>query len=142
MHTYKIVHIVKLQRLAHRNHKVCCNHCPCPMKCLTNAVWMSLQTCPSLQMDMIVTFVDWLSKYVYFVACKHDLSAEQLANIFLATVVVQHRMPRCLISDHDPRFTSRFWKALTGVMGCKLNMSTAYHPQTDGQTEHFNRSIE
>ena len=92
--------------------------------------------------DSIVTFVDQLSKYVYFVACKHDISAEQLANIFLATVVARHGMPRRLISDRDPRFTSRFWKALTGVMGCKLNMSTAYHPQTNGQTERFYRSIE
>ena len=92
--------------------------------------------------DSIVTFVDRLSKYVYFVACKHDIPAEQLANIFLATVVARHGMPRRLISDRDPRFTSRFWKALTGVMGCKLNMSTAYHPQTDGQTERFHRSVE
>ena len=92
--------------------------------------------------DSIVTFVDQLSKYVYFVACKHDISAKQLANIFLATVVAQHGMPRRLISDCDPRFTSRFWKALTGVMGCKLNMSTAYHPQTDEQTERFYHSIE
>ena len=43
--------------------------------------------------DSIVTFVDWLSKYVYFVACKHDISAKQFANIFLATVVMQHEMP-------------------------------------------------
>ena len=82
--------------------------------------------------DSIVTFVDRLSKYVYFVACKDDISAEQLANIFLATVVARHGMPRHLISDHNLCFTSRFWKALTGVMGCKLNMSTAYHPQTNG----------
>ena len=92
--------------------------------------------------DSIVTFVDQLNKYAYFIACKHDISAEQLANIFLATVVTQHGMPQCLISYHDPCFTSRFWKALTGVMGCKLNMSTAYHPQTDGQTERFHRSVE
>ena len=77
--------------------------------------------------DSIVTFVDWLSKYIYFVACKNDISAEQLANIFLATVVARHGMPQRLISDHDPRFTSQFWKALTGVMCCKLNVSTAYH---------------
>ena len=92
--------------------------------------------------DSIVTFVDRLSKYVYFVACKHDISAKQLANIFLATVVTQHGMPRCLIFDRGSCFTSQFRKALAGVMGCKLNMLTAYHPQTNGQTEHFHCSIE
>ena len=90
----------------------------------------------------VVTFVDRLSKYIYFVACKHDISAEQLANIFLATVVTRHGMPRRLISDRDPRFTSRFWKALTAVTGCQLNMSAAYHPQTNGQTERFHHTIE
>ena len=58
--------------------------------------------------DSIVMFVDWLSKYVDFVACKHDISVEQLANIFLATVVARHGMPCCLISDRNPCFTSRF----------------------------------
>ena len=92
--------------------------------------------------DSIVMFVDWLSKYIYFVACKHDISAEQLANIFLATVVAQHGMPRHLISDHNPRFTYQFWKALAGVMGCKLNISTAYHLQTNKQTERFQHSVD
>ena len=64
----------------------------------------------------IVMFVDRLSKYVYFVACKHDSSAEQLVNIFLATVVAQHGMPQCLIADRKACFTSWFWKALAGVM--------------------------
>ena len=67
--------------------------------------------------NSIVTFVDRLSKYVYFVACRHDITAEQLANVFLATVVARHGLPRRLVSDRDPRFTSRFWKALTGALG-------------------------
>ena len=68
--------------------------------------------------NSIVTFVDRLSKYVYFVACKHDITAEQLATVFIATVVARHGLPRRLVSDRDPRFTSRFWKALTGALGC------------------------
>ena len=92
--------------------------------------------------DSIVTFVDQLSKYICFIDCKHDITAKQLTNLFLATVVARHGMPQCLISDHNPFFTSRLWKALAGVMGCKLNMSTTYHPQTDGQMEHFHHSVE
>ena len=56
--------------------------------------------------DSIVTFVDRLSKYVYFLACRHDITAEQLANLFLATVVVRHGVPRRIVSDRDSKFTS------------------------------------
>ena len=69
--------------------------------------------------DSIVTFVDQLSKYVYFLACRHDITAEQLANLFLATVVAQHVVPRRIVSDHDSKFTLRFWKALMQAIGCK-----------------------
>ena len=56
--------------------------------------------------DSIVTFVDRLSKYVYFLACRHDITAEQLANLFLVAVVAQHGVPRCIVSDRDSKFTS------------------------------------
>jgi len=69
--------------------------------------------------DSIVTFVDRLSKYVYFLACRHDITAEQLANLFLATVVAQHVVPRRIVSDRDSKFTLRFWKALMQAIGCK-----------------------
>ena len=69
--------------------------------------------------DSIVTFVDRLSKYVYFLACRHDITAEQLANLFLATVVAQHGVPQRIVSDRDSKFTSRFWKALMQAIGCK-----------------------
>ena len=69
--------------------------------------------------DSIVTFVDRLSKYVYFLACRHDITAEQLANLFLATVVAQHGVAQRIVSDRDSKFTSRFWKALMQAIGCK-----------------------
>ena len=59
--------------------------------------------------DAIVTFVDRMSKYVYFVPCKHTISAEELAQLFIATVVSRHGMPKRIISDRDSRFLSRFW---------------------------------
>ena len=62
--------------------------------------------------DSIVTFVDRLSKYAYFLACRHDITAKQLANLFLVTVVAHYGVPRRIVSDRDSKFTSRFWKAL------------------------------
>ena len=59
--------------------------------------------------DAIVTFVDLMSKCVYFVPCKSMISAEELAQLFMVMVVSQHGMPKWIISDHDGRFLSRFW---------------------------------
>ena len=59
--------------------------------------------------DAIATFVDRMSKYVCFVPCKSTISAEELAQLFIATVVSWHGMPKRIISDHDGRYLSRFW---------------------------------
>ena len=78
--------------------------------------------------DSIVTFVDQLSKYVYFVPCCADVTAKQLANMFMATVVARHGMPKRIVSDRDGQFTSRFWRSLMSALDCTQNLSTAYHP--------------
>ena len=59
--------------------------------------------------DAIATFVDRMSKYVYFVPCKSIISAEELAQLFIATVVLRHGMPKQIISDRNSRYLSRFW---------------------------------
>ena len=59
--------------------------------------------------DAIAMFVDRMSKYVYFVPCKSTISAEELTQLFIATVVSWHGMPKWIISDHDGRYLSRFW---------------------------------
>ena len=59
--------------------------------------------------DAIATFVDCMSKYIYFVPCKSTISAEELAQLFIATVVSRHGMPKRIISDRDGRYLSRFW---------------------------------
>lgn len=92
--------------------------------------------------DAIVVFVDRLSKMVHFAATKTSVSAEEVARLFRHEVFRLHGIPAELVSDRDPRFTSRFWVELSSLLGSKLKMSTAFHPQTDGQTERVNRVLE
>lgn len=92
--------------------------------------------------DAIVVFVDRLTKMVHFVPVHTTIDAPGLAAVFLATIYRPHGMPRRLISDRDARFTSSFWRATFAALGTTLAMSTAYHPQSDGQTERANRTLE
>ena len=92
--------------------------------------------------DAIVVFVDRLTKRVHLAPTYTSVSAEGMAELFYDTVFKHHGVPRVLISDRDPRFTSTFWKSLTSLIGTKIALSTANHPQTDGQTERTNKTIE
>ena len=89
----------------------------------------------------IIVFVDRLSKMVHFAPMSSDGSAECM-KAFLTHVVSKHGLPDELISDRDARFTSAYWSEFTKMSGIKLCMSTAYHPQSDGQTECMNRTLE
>ena len=90
----------------------------------------------------IVVFVDRLSKMVHLAPCTDEVSAENLADIFLDKVFKHHGLPRELVSDRDPRFTSKLWQALLARLGVTQALSSAYHPQTDGNTERVNRVLE
>ena len=92
--------------------------------------------------DAIVVFVDKLSKMVHIAPCKTTCGAEEFANIFMHEVHRLHGMPRKIVSDRDSRFQGRFFSELSKIMGCRQAMSTAFHPQTDGQTERANRILE
>jgi hypothetical protein len=92
--------------------------------------------------DAIVVFVDKLTKMVHLAPTHTTVTAPQLAHIFWSTVVRHHGLPSSIISDRDPRFVGHFWQALWKCLGTKLAMSTAFHPQTDGQTERANRTLE
>jgi Chromo (CHRromatin Organisation MOdifier) domain len=70
------------------------------------------------------------------------VSAKQLASIYHEEVFRHHGLPESIVSDRDPRFTSDFWKALMGLCRTDLKMSTSFHPQTDGQTEKQNQTLE
>nr|GEZ31885.1 reverse transcriptase domain-containing protein [Tanacetum cinerariifolium] len=67
---------------------------------------------------------------------------DKLARIYLKEVVTRHGMPVSIISDHDPRFASNFWRSLQNALGTRLDMSTAYHPKTDGQSERTIQTLE
>jgi hypothetical protein len=90
----------------------------------------------------IVTFVDRLTKMVHFAPVGTDIDAPTLAHVFFSVVFKLHGLPKHIVSDRDPRFMSKFWEALFKLMGTKLAMSTAFHPQTDGQTERAHRTLE
>jgi hypothetical protein len=90
----------------------------------------------------ILVFVDRLSKYVHCVPTAHKLIALGFAHLFVTHIFANHSMPRYVISDRGAQWNNHFWKHLARALGVKHHMSTAYHPQTDGQTERTNKTIE
>ena len=92
--------------------------------------------------DAIVVFVCKFTRMVHFAACLTAITAPQLAQLFIAHVVRLHGLPATILSDRDPRFTATFWRSFWSSLGTSLAMSTSYHPQTDGQTENSNKTLE
>ncbi|GJP78463.1 hypothetical protein CLOP_g8756, partial [Closterium sp. NIES-67] len=92
--------------------------------------------------DAILVVIDKFSKMVHFIPTHTTARTEETAQLFVRHIISQHGIPTTLISDRDPKFTSKFWKELMSLLGTKLAMSSAYHPQTDGQTERLNQIVE
>ncbi|KAJ4756090.1 polyprotein [Rhynchospora pubera] len=90
----------------------------------------------------ILVIVDRFTKYAHFISLATPYTAKDIAQLFLQHIYKLHGLPLSIITDRDPLFTSKFWKEIMGSLGVKLNYSTAYHPQTDGQTERVNQCLE
>ncbi|GJW34829.1 reverse transcriptase domain-containing protein [Tanacetum coccineum] len=92
--------------------------------------------------NTIWVIVDRLTKSAHFLAIREDYSSEKLAKIYVDEIVARHGVPVSIISDRDGRFTSRCWQTVQKALGTRLDMSTAYHPQTDGQSERTIQTLE
>jgi hypothetical protein len=92
--------------------------------------------------DSIWVVIDRLTKSAHFIPFHITDPVPKLAEIYIRDIVRLHGVPVSIVSDRDSRFTSRFWKCLQDALGTKLNISTAYHPQTDGQSERTIQILE
>ena len=116
----------------------------CP---LTDRPWQSIGmdfmgSLPQLNnFNYLLVVIDWLTSQVHFVPTTMVVTAKGVMWLILKEVVRLHGIPESIVSDRDTRFTSIFWKELQKLMGTKLLMSMAFHPQTDGATEQANRLI-
>ncbi|KAJ9522566.1 hypothetical protein QJQ45_008328 [Haematococcus lacustris] len=92
--------------------------------------------------DAICVIVDRLSKMVHFVPCKESMNAMAFTRLFINNVFRLHGLPAEVLTDRGAHFNNKFWHAVKKLLGMKTNMSTAYRPQSDGQTERYNRVLE
>jgi hypothetical protein len=92
--------------------------------------------------DSIWVIVDRFLKVAHFIPVKTTYKRAKLAELYIARIMCLHGVPKKIISDRGTQFTSRFWEKLHKVVDTKLNFSSAYHPQTDGQTKRVNQILE
>ena len=91
--------------------------------------------------ELILVFLDRFTGFPYLIPVSQNITAVETANILIERIISVHGFPTSIISDRDPRFTSRFWQQFMANIKIDLNMATAYHHQTNGQTEHRIRTV-
>jgi hypothetical protein len=92
--------------------------------------------------DTILVVVDKLTKYAHFISLPHPFTTRKIVQLFLDNVFKLHGLSLAMITNRDRIFTSQLWQDLFKSFGVKLKFSSAYHPQTDGQSERVNRCVE
>jgi transposase InsO family protein len=92
--------------------------------------------------DTILVVVDKLTKYAHFIPLSHPFAAKTIVQIFIDNVFKLHGLPLAIITDRDRVFTSQLWQDLLKSLNVKLRFGSAYHPQTDGQSERVNQCLE
>jgi hypothetical protein len=92
--------------------------------------------------SVIMVVVDLISKYAHLCALQHPFTTSIVAEFFMDQVFKLHGLLHSIVSNHDPTFTSNFWKELFKLQGTQLHLSTTYHTHTDGQTEVVNKFLE
>ncbi|GJW44209.1 putative reverse transcriptase domain-containing protein [Tanacetum coccineum] len=92
--------------------------------------------------DTIWVIVDRLTKSAHFIPTRETNSMETLTRLYIKEIVLQHGVPISIISNRDSHFTSRFWQSMQSALGTQLDMSTTYHPETDGQSERTIQTLE
>lgn len=91
--------------------------------------------------DSITIIIDLLTAMVHLIPSRTDYKAKQIAEMTFESIYKLHGLPKSIISDRDVLFTSTFWQHLHQLVGTQLQMSSAYHPETDGSTERANRTV-
>jgi hypothetical protein len=92
--------------------------------------------------NCIMVVVDKFTRYAHFIPLRHPFTTATVATAYVDHVFKLQGLPKVMISDRDPIFTSKFWKELFGQLGSELHMSSAYHPETDGQSKRVNQCLE
>jgi transposase InsO family protein len=92
--------------------------------------------------NVILVIVDKLTKSAHFIPIRDTYDVTDVARVFVSEVICLHGIPKKIISNRDSIFTSRFWTSLQSALGTQLNLSTAYHTETDGKTERVNQVME
>lgn len=115
---------------------------PVPSKIWADISMDFIETLPRVHgKSVILTVVDRFSKHAHFIPLGHPYTASTVARVFFNDIVRLHGFPESIVSDRDPIFTGHLWRDLFKHAGVQLKLSTAFHPQTDGQSEAVNKTI-